>query len=450
MRASCTPCPISGEFVDVTSTIVQMKSRMRILCGLGLLASWAMICGSGPGSIAAEEAERFWSFQPVSAVAPPTVRDRDWAKSPVDQFILAKLEARGLPPAPRADRRTLLRRATFDLLGLPPTPEETAEFLADDSPDAFARVVDRLLASPHYGERWGRHWLDVVRYADARDLIQLPAESDFREAWRYRDWVVAAFNRDLSYDQLHRAADRRRPAATGRSRADRRRCPGGHRHAGDRRFRAGRRRQGADDRRLRERSDRRRGTGLSGTDAGLCPLSRSQVRSDFHRRLLFVGGDLLQHTADSRTCERKYSSRPCAAFISGQEIAALEAEQARDKARIVELSRDVNALGEREYRAWLERRVATETQRYLLARMGTHTSAGAGESPEALAEMAKERGLDAAPLARWIEYFQERHPHPALTAADRARGTEAAAVSQLAGEPCGKVVGRSHTRSYPG
>ena len=98
-----------------------------------------------------------------------------------------------------ADKRTLLRRATFDLTGLPPTPEEIDAFLADESPEAFARVVDRLLASPHYGERWGRHWLDVVRYADARDLIQLPAASDFREAWRYRDWVVDAFNRDLPY-----------------------------------------------------------------------------------------------------------------------------------------------------------------------------------------------------------------------------------------------------------
>src|SRR5207245_389538 len=117
-----------------------------------------------------------------------TVHNIDWSQSPVDQFILARLEAHELVPAVPADRRTLLRRVTYDLVGLPPTPDEIAEFLADDSPLAFARVVDRLLASPRYGERWGRHWLDVVRYADARDLIQLPAESDFREAWRYRDW----------------------------------------------------------------------------------------------------------------------------------------------------------------------------------------------------------------------------------------------------------------------
>ena len=102
-------------------------------------------------------------------------------------------------PSPAADRRTLIRRATYDLTGLPPTPEEVESFVDDRAPDAFARVVDRLLASPAYGERWGRHWLDVVRYADARDLIQLPAESDFHESWRYRDWVVGAFNRDMSY-----------------------------------------------------------------------------------------------------------------------------------------------------------------------------------------------------------------------------------------------------------
>src|SRR5439155_4624235 len=104
-----------------------------------------------------------------------------------------------LHPAPPADKRTLLRRATFDLTGLPPTPEEVEAFLKDDSADAFARVVDRLLRSPHYGERWGRHWLDVVRYADttAND-----ANAVMRYAWRYRDYVVAAFNDDLPYDQF--------------------------------------------------------------------------------------------------------------------------------------------------------------------------------------------------------------------------------------------------------
>ena len=140
-----------------------------------------------------------WSLQPVRDCTPPAVRNRSWPGSAVDRFLLAKLEAKGLTPAPRADRRTLIRRVTFDLTGLPPTPDEVAAFLADPAPDAFTRLVDRLLASPHYGERWGRHWLDVVRYADS---TANDANAVLRYAYRYRDYVVDAFNRDLPYDQF--------------------------------------------------------------------------------------------------------------------------------------------------------------------------------------------------------------------------------------------------------
>jgi hypothetical protein len=140
---------------------------------------------------------KFWAFQPPIDPAVPAVRDTAWPQSALDHFVLAKLEAKGLRPAPPADKRTLIRRATFDLTGLPPTPEEINAFLADDSPQAFGRVVDRLLASPRYGERWGRHWLDVARYADSNGLDENVA---FGNAWRYRDYVVAAFNRDKPYD----------------------------------------------------------------------------------------------------------------------------------------------------------------------------------------------------------------------------------------------------------
>jgi hypothetical protein len=145
------------------------------------------------------EQKAFWAFGPVKKHAPPAVKDPGWATSPLDRFILARLEAKGLKPAPPADRRTLLRRVTLDLTGLPPTPAEMDAFLADRSPSAFAKVVDRLLASPHYGERWGRHWLDVVRYAEttAND-----ANAVMRYAWRYRDYVVDAFNRDLPFDRF--------------------------------------------------------------------------------------------------------------------------------------------------------------------------------------------------------------------------------------------------------
>jgi hypothetical protein len=149
-----------------------------------------------------DEQRRFWSFQPVKDVKPPAVKDAKWAQCDLDRFILAALEAKGLKPAKAADKRTLLRRATFDLTGLPPTPDEIDAFLKDESPDAFARVVDRLLASPAYGERWARHWLDLVRYTDSFDARGLGSEGDIPAAWRYRDWVVDAFNRDLPYDQF--------------------------------------------------------------------------------------------------------------------------------------------------------------------------------------------------------------------------------------------------------
>jgi len=154
--------------------------------------------------------DRHWAFQPPRDPAVPDVKRRDWPKTPIDRFILARLEERGLRPAPPADRRTLLRRATFDLTGLPPTPEEIAAFEKDGD---FGRVVDRLLASPRYGERWGRHWLDVARYADTKGYSF--GETRFAYSWAYRDWVIRAFNEDLPYDRfllLQIAADRVLPA----------------------------------------------------------------------------------------------------------------------------------------------------------------------------------------------------------------------------------------------
>ena len=143
----------------------------------------------------------FWSFQGVRPQAPPVVQDTAWPLTPIDRFILARLESRGLHPNPPAEKRTLIRRATFDLIGLPPTPEETDAFVADDRPEAFARVVDRLLASQHYGQRWGRHWLDVVRYADtAGETADYPVP----QAYQYRNYVIDAFNRDKPYDEFIR------------------------------------------------------------------------------------------------------------------------------------------------------------------------------------------------------------------------------------------------------
>ena len=139
-----------------------------------------------------------WAFQPPKKAALPTVAQTDWIKTPLDRFILARLEAAKLKPSPEADRATLLRRVSLDLTGLPPTPEELTSFLNDAKPGAYEHVVDGLLASPHYGERWGRRWLDIARYADS-DGYTIDAP---REIWKYRDWVVNAINKDMPFDQF--------------------------------------------------------------------------------------------------------------------------------------------------------------------------------------------------------------------------------------------------------
>ncbi len=146
----------------------------------------------------------FWSFQPVRKPEVPIIKNPSWARDEIDRFIARKLDENGLRPVAPADKHTLIRRATFDLIGLPPTPEEVDGFLNDSSPDAFAKVVDRLLASPHYGERWGRHWLDFARYADEK-FSAPKGDTEYANAFRYRDWVVQAFNDDMPYDRFIKA-----------------------------------------------------------------------------------------------------------------------------------------------------------------------------------------------------------------------------------------------------
>ena len=142
-----------------------------------------------------------WAFKPIQHPQAPAVHNRRWVRNPIDAFVLAQLETKGLTPSPRADRRTLIRRATYDLTGLPPTPREVDDYLADNSPEAFARVVDRLLGSPRYGERWGRHWLDVARYADTKGYV-FEEERRYAYAYTYRDYVVRRFNEDLPFDRF--------------------------------------------------------------------------------------------------------------------------------------------------------------------------------------------------------------------------------------------------------
>ncbi len=160
------------------------------------------------GMVVTAEHRAFWAFQPIRATPAPTVRDASWPKTSVDRFVLARLEREGLRPVAPADKLSLIRRATLDLTGLPPTPEDVDAFVADKSPTAFAKVVDRLLASPRYGEAWGRKWLDVARYGedDYRSLDPSGSgRASYPNAYLYRDWVIKAFNDDLPWDQFVRA-----------------------------------------------------------------------------------------------------------------------------------------------------------------------------------------------------------------------------------------------------
>ena len=171
----------------------------------------------GPATNITAAAKSHWAFQTIKDSPPPAIKNYMWPQTSVDRFILAQLEGKGLSPSSRSDKHTLIRRATFDLTGLPPTPSEVESFEADTSPLAYERVIDRLLASPRYGERWARYWLDVARYADTKGYI-LFQEPDYHWAYTYRDYVIDAFNHDLPYDRflIEQIAADRLPAVHGR------------------------------------------------------------------------------------------------------------------------------------------------------------------------------------------------------------------------------------------
>lgn len=159
--------------------------------------------GPNPYQVDFEKARSHWSFKAITNPTIPEIPDSErWAQTPIDKFILNSLVAKALTPAPKADKITLLRRASFDLIGLPPSPKEVDDFLADNTPDAFSKVVDRLLASPHYGERWGRYWLDLAHFSDTRGQQGNNRDERYPYAYTYRDYVIKAFNDDLPYDQF--------------------------------------------------------------------------------------------------------------------------------------------------------------------------------------------------------------------------------------------------------
>ena len=265
---------------------------------------------ASPAYVIKPEQRAFWSFQPLHAAPVPAVSHTSWPKTDIDRFILARLEGAGLAPVRAADKRTLLRRATLDLTGLPPTPEEIDAFDKDDSPDAFAKVVDRLLASPHYGETWGRLWLDVARYGED-DYRRLDPKrrgyNPYPNAYLYRDWVIKAFNDDLPYDQFVQCAARRRSDRTTRRRV-RACCRRSASWAGSLVLRQ---RLGGDHpRRRAARPRRRRLARLPGPDGRLRPLPRSQVRSDSARTTTtrWPASSSTRRTTSIRWCPRPWST----------------------------------------------------------------------------------------------------------------------------------------------
>src|SRR5262245_61923983 len=184
---------MNGQVVSrPVSSLTSAWGRVEFV--LLLAVAWFQIAAAEP-PLSTEH----WAFRPVIKPELPTIKHPAWPQNPIDFFMLATLEEKGLKPSPPADRRTIIRRLSFDLIGLPPAPEEVERFLQDRSPNAYEKLVDRLLASPRYGERWARHWLDVVRFAESNGF---ETNTERKNAWPYRDYVIRAFNEDKPYDQF--------------------------------------------------------------------------------------------------------------------------------------------------------------------------------------------------------------------------------------------------------
>ncbi|MBO0862649.1 MAG: PSD1 domain-containing protein [Chloracidobacterium sp.] len=354
----------------------------------------------GANRTVVEDQKKFWAFQPRVKSVPPAVHNSGWAKTDIDRFILAKLEERGLEPVGAADKRTLLRRATFDLIGLPPTAEEIQSFLADTSQNAWEKVIDRLLASPRYGERWGRFWLDVARYAD-EDALGLSADP-FPNAWRYRDWVIQAFNADMPYNLFVKAQI-----------------------AGDFMDKPGENRY-------------RPGLGLFGLGPWYYkivdpPKARADERHD--RVDVLTRGFLGLTVACARCHDHKYDPIPTRDYyalagvfasteLKEEPLAPQDVvEQWRDKQKRIEtLESDLKKSLEQERKS-LGRTLAQDAGKYLLA-------AWRVDHEKIKPQEAAAGGLDAETLDRWVVYLREKQwAHPYLAEFSLAPDASAARVS---------------------
>ena len=337
------------------------------------------------GAVSASD-RAFWSFQPVRKVEPPSVKDAGWSKSPIDRFLFASMEKKGLSPAPRADKRTLIRRVTFDLTGLPPTPEEVEAFLKDDSTEAFAKVVDRLLASPHYGERWARHWLDLARYGE--DQAHTFQARLFPQGYRYRDWVVKALNDDMPYDRF----------LTEQIAAD------------------------LIDGPSEKKADRLAALGFFGLGAAYYSGSPTAVADERDDKLDTLCRAMLGLTVACARChDHKFDPIPTTDYYAlagvvastvykeypdapAAEVEAYDKADAAIKARTKEIADFVKAEG----RKVPEHRAATETSRYVVAAW-TFTQAKRSDPKLTAAAFASKEHLQLDWLNRWVAYlFDEK------------------------------------------
>ncbi len=319
------------------------------------------------------EQRSFWSFQPIRKPATPETANSQWPRSAIDRFILARLESEGMQPVKPAGRRALIRRASLDLIGLPPTPEEVEAFVRDRSPLAFANVVDRLLASPHYGERWGRYWLDMARYAD--DRLNDTRDDPYPNAYRYRDWVVQALNRDLPYDifvKAQIAGDLLHPEEPGR-------------FAG--------------------------GLGLYGLSPRL-PDDRVDVTTRTFLGLTVACAKCHDHKYDPIPTRDFYSLQGVFQSTESHEFPlapeAVVSEYQKRAKRIADLETDLKEFLNRET-LQLGDILANQTSRFLRAARQV-----LGESGLAVADAARQAGLDAETLQRWINHLNtwpKEHPY---------------------------------------
>ena len=319
------------------------------------------------------EQRSFWSFQPIRMPSPPATANSQWPRSTIDRFILARLESKGLQPVEPAGRRVLIRRASLDLIGLPPTPEEVEAFVRDRSPLAFATVVDRLLASPHYGERWGRYWLDLARYAD--DRLNDTRDDPYPNAYRYRDWVVRVLNEDLPYDVFAKAqiaGDLLEPKAPEKLAA---------------------------------------GLGLYGLSPRL-PDDRVDVTTRTFLGLTVACAKCHDHKYDPIPTRDFYSLQGVFQSTESHEFplapAAVVSEYQEQAKRIGNLETDLKEFLKRET-LQLGDILASQTARYLEAARQV-----LGELRSPVADAARQAGLDAETLQRWINHLNtwpKEHPY---------------------------------------